>query len=100
MHPAKSATLLLTLELDRIGTLIMNKEVYRYLFQTYGRNWAQWFGFAAEFVRTFVMRVYIAIAMAQVTAAIARGDSEAAKRHTLYFFVRILGVRSSELLES
>lgn len=65
----------------------MNKEVYKYILQTYGRNPAQWIGFVAEIVRTLVMRVYIVIAMAQVTASLASGNIEAAKQYTFYFFL-------------
>jgi ATP-binding cassette subfamily B protein len=65
----------------------MNKEVYKYILQTYGRNPAQWVGFVAEIIRTLVMRVYIVIAMAQVTASLASGNIEAAKQYTLYFFL-------------
>lgn len=65
----------------------MNKEVYKYILSTYGHNPAQWVGFAAEIIRTLVMRVYIVIAMAQVTSSIASGNLNAAKHYTLYFFV-------------
>jgi len=65
----------------------MNIEVYKYLLSTYGRNPAQWFGFAAEVVRILVMRVYVVIAMAQVTSSIASGNIETAKQYTLYFFI-------------
>lgn len=65
----------------------MNKEVYKHIFQTYGRNPRQWVGFVAEIFRTAIMRVYITIAMAQVTANLASGNIDAAKRHTFYFFI-------------
>ncbi|MFA7244589.1 MAG: ABC transporter ATP-binding protein [Candidatus Magasanikbacteria bacterium] len=65
----------------------MNKEVYKHILNTYGRNPRQWVGFVAEIFRTVIMRVYITIAMAQVTANLASGDIESAKKYTLYFFV-------------
>ena len=64
-----------------------NTEVYRYLLETYGRNAAQWVGFGAEIIRKLIMRVYIVIAMAQVTVSIAEKDINAAKRYTLAFFL-------------
>lgn len=65
----------------------MNKDVYKYLLYTYGRNPWQWFGFSAELFRAIVMRVYLAIAMAQITTDIVSGNISIAKRHTLFFFV-------------
>jgi len=65
----------------------MNKEVYKYILHTYGRNPWQWVGFVAEIFRTLIMRVYLIVIMAQVTANVASGDIEAAKRHTFYFFI-------------
>lgn len=65
----------------------MNKEVYKHILYTYGRNPRQWVGFVAEIFRTVIMRVYITIAMAQVTASLASGNIDAAKRYTLYFFI-------------
>src|SRR3989339_1258942 len=65
----------------------MNKEVYKHLLQTYGRNPKQWVGFVAEIFRVLIMRVYITIAMAQVTASLAAGNIEEAKQYTLYFFI-------------
>lgn len=68
----------------------MNKEVYKFILRTYGRNVWQWVGFFAEVFRIIVMRVYVAIAIAQVTASVASGNFDAAKRYTLYFFVAYL----------
>ena len=68
----------------------MNKEVYKFIFRTYGRNLGQWIGFLAELFRVVVMRVYVAIAIAQVTANVASGNFDAAKKYTLYFFVAYL----------
>ncbi len=65
----------------------MNKEVYKYILKTYGRNPGQWIGFAAELFRAAVMKVYVAIVIAQVTADIAATNFESAKVHALYFFV-------------
>lgn len=68
----------------------MNIEVYKFLLQTYGRNLGQWVGFFAEIFRVVVMRVYVAIAIAQVTASVASGDFDSAKRYALYFFIAYL----------
>jgi ATP-binding cassette, subfamily B, bacterial len=64
----------------------MNKEVYKHLIKTYGRNVGQWVGFAAEIIRVLIIRVYIVVLIAQVTAKIASGDIAGAKQYTLYFF--------------
>ncbi|MDP1620565.1 MAG: ABC transporter ATP-binding protein, partial [bacterium] len=68
----------------------MNKEVYKFIFRTYGHNLEQWIGFFAEVFRIAVMRVYMAIAIAQVTANVASGNFDAAKKYTLYFFFAYL----------
>ena len=65
----------------------MNNEVYRYILRTYGKNPGQWIGFFAEVIRVVLIRVYVVVAMAQVTASIASGNLEEAKRYTLYFFL-------------
>lgn len=65
----------------------MNKEVYKHIIKTYGHNLWQWVGFAAAIIRVLIIRVYIVILMAQVTAKIASGDVEGAKKYTLYFFL-------------
>ncbi|MFZ1720632.1 MAG: ABC transporter ATP-binding protein [Candidatus Moraniibacteriota bacterium] len=69
----------------------MNRAVYKYILRTYGRNPTQWVGFIAEIIRVLTMRVYIVIAMAQVTASIAAGDLHAARQYTLFFFIAYLG---------
>ncbi|MFZ2193282.1 MAG: ABC transporter ATP-binding protein [Candidatus Moraniibacteriota bacterium] len=68
----------------------MNKAVYKFIFRTYGHSFNQWIGFFAEIFRVSVMRVYIAIAIAQVTSNVASGNFDAAKKHTLYFFFAYL----------
>ncbi|KKQ46412.1 MAG: ABC transporter-like protein [Candidatus Moranbacteria bacterium GW2011_GWC2_37_8] len=68
----------------------MNIEVYKFIFRTYGSSIGQWVGFFAELFRTVVMRVYVAIAIAQVTANVASGNFDAAKKYTLYFFIAYL----------
>ncbi|MFA7286724.1 MAG: ABC transporter ATP-binding protein [Patescibacteria group bacterium] len=65
----------------------MNKEVYKFILRTYGRNPGQWVGFVAEIFHTLVVRVYVVIAMAQVTTSLAAGDTNAAKRYILYYFL-------------
>jgi ATP-binding cassette subfamily B protein len=61
----------------------MNKEVYRYIWRTYGRNPGLWFGLAAEIIRTLLNRVWTVVVMAQATAAIAVGDRDGAERSIL-----------------
>lgn len=68
----------------------MNKEVYKYILKTYGRNVGQWVGFVAVASRTVVMRVYLVIVAAQITTDVALGDFLLAKQHTLYFFLAYL----------
>ncbi len=63
----------------------MNREVYKHLLQTYGRNPWQWVGFFAELFRTVIIRVYIVIVMAHVTANLASGNMDAAKQQAFYF---------------
>lgn len=65
----------------------MNKEVYRHILNTYGRNFWQWVGFVTEVFRLVIMRVYLLILMSQITANVASGDFNLAKKHLLYFFL-------------
>lgn len=66
---------------------IMNKAVYKHLLNTYGRRASLWVGLVAEFVRVFIIRVYVVIIMAQVASHVASGNIEAAKRYTLYYLI-------------
>jgi ATP-binding cassette subfamily B protein len=65
----------------------MNKEVYKHIIKTYGRNVGQWIGLVAVIIRVLIIRVFIVILMAEVTAKIAAGDVQGAKKYTLYFFL-------------
>jgi ATP-binding cassette subfamily B protein len=65
----------------------MNKEVYKHLLHSYGRNPGQWFGFLTALFSAFVIRVYIVVVVAQVASNVAAGDIENAKRYTLYFLL-------------
>lgn len=65
----------------------MNKEVYLHLLKTYGQNPAMWAGLLLGILRTIIIRVYIVVLMAQVTASIASGDMDGAKQYTFYFFL-------------
>ena len=65
----------------------MNKDVYKYLLHTYGRNFLLWVGLSAEIFRVVVVRVYGVFLMAQVTSDVASAHFDVAKRHTLYFFI-------------
>lgn len=63
----------------------MNREAYRYLFSTYGKNPRLWVGYAATLIQTLIIRVVVVIFMAQVAANLAAGDIDGAKLYTLYF---------------
>ena len=65
----------------------MNKEVYKHIWQSHGRDPAQWLGFFAEIIRTLLLRVVVMIIMAATATSIAAGDITGAKRYTLYFFL-------------
>lgn len=69
----------------------MNREVYKHLLSTYGRNPVQWIGYVAALVQSFVIRVYVVIVMAQVASNIAAGDTAGAKKHVLYYLVAYIG---------
>ena len=69
----------------------MNRAVYRHILRTYGRNPQIWLGYFAILIETFVVRVYVVIVMAQVASAIAAGDTDSAKLHTLYYLVAYIG---------
>src|SRR3989338_5400206 len=64
----------------------MNREVYKHVLKTYGRNPGQWIGFFAEVIHVLILRVYIVIAAAQITTYVASGNIDAAKQSTLYLF--------------
>lgn len=68
----------------------MNKEVYKFILQTYGRNLWQWAGLFAEFLNLAVMRVYVPISIAQVTSNVASGNFDASKKYIIYFFFAYL----------
>lgn len=86
----------------------MNLEVYKHILVTYGRSFGQWVGFIAEVIHVLIIRVYIVLPIAQVTANIAAGDTEAAKRNTFHFFlayvigsvIGVLGEVLSTLIEN
>lgn len=65
----------------------MNRDVYRYLFSTYGRNRNLWIGYIGTIIQTLLVRVFVVILLAQVAANLASGDIEAAKTYTLYYLV-------------
>lgn len=67
------------------GNERVNREVYAYLFRTYGKSPAQWVGFVAEVIRVLIIRVYVVVVMAQATTSIAAGDIAGAKRYALLF---------------
>lgn len=65
----------------------MNRDVYRHLMQTYGRQPAWWFGLAAGLVKNYMLRVWAAIIMAQTASDLASGDVASAKHNVILFFV-------------
>lgn len=64
----------------------MNKEVYRYILSTYGRNPGQWLGLTGEMTRVIIMRIYVVVTLAQVTTSIAAGNLKEAKDAVFTFF--------------
>ncbi len=63
----------------------MNRDVYKYILSTYGRNPGQWFGFLAEIARTILSRIVTIVIMASAVTNLAAGDFEAAKSNVLWF---------------
>jgi len=63
----------------------MNKAVYRYLLQTYGRRTGVWLGFIAELIRTLLQRVWVTIIVAQIATSLASHDIASAKHYALLF---------------
>lgn len=82
----------------------MNKEVYRHLWKTYGRDWRIAVGWLFLVIQTIIIRVVVVIIVAEVTTKLAAGDIETAKQYTLYYlFAYLLGVAvgtSGELLSN
>ena len=64
----------------------MNREVYRFLLQTFGRRPGIWAGVASEIIRTLCQRVWVTIVVAQIAAKLAAHDVAAAKHYVLLFF--------------
>lgn len=65
----------------------MNKESYKHLLATYGRQPGFWFGMGSEAARTILMRIVGTILMAQIAASIAAGNLETAKQLAIWFLV-------------
>lgn len=65
----------------------MNRAVYKQLFLIFGKNPGQWFGLAAEIIRSFLLRVFIVIMMAETASSLAAGNFDDAKRYTVYFLL-------------
>lgn len=65
----------------------MNKEVYKYIFRTYGRDPRMWVGFFGVLIEAFIVRVYVVIIVAQIASNIAAGNIAAAKSHTLQYLI-------------
>lgn len=63
----------------------MNRDAYKHLLTTYGRNPLQWVGYVLVAANMFIVRVYVVIVVAHVTSDVAAGNFADAKRQTLYF---------------
>jgi ABC-type multidrug transport system fused ATPase/permease subunit len=78
----------------------MTKEVYLYIFKTYGKNLWQWVGFILEAAHIVLIRIYIVVLMAKITTLVASGDFTRAKEYILYFFLAyIAGVLLGSLAD-
>lgn len=65
----------------------MNREVYRHLLRTFGRQPGYWVGFGCEIIRTVLLRVVVNIIMAQMVASLATGNVQRARHFIVYFVV-------------
>ena len=65
----------------------MNRDVYKHLLSSYGRNPNQWIGFVAILLNVSIVRVYAVIVWAQVAANVASHHLGAAKLHILYYLI-------------
>ncbi|HSW81032.1 MAG TPA: ABC transporter ATP-binding protein [Candidatus Saccharimonas sp.] len=63
----------------------MNKKVYSFLLNTYGRHAGIWFGVVAEVIRTLLQRVVVTIIVAQLAADLANHNLVNAQQHVLWF---------------
>lgn len=71
----------------------MNREVYKQLLHTFGRQPLQWVGVFTELVRTILIRVVTIFVLATITANITSGNIEAAKTGILLFItVNVVGI--------
>jgi len=70
----------------------MNRAVYKYLLATYGRSVSLRVGMVGILAQMFIVRVYVAIVMAQIASNIAAGHLGNAKHLALvYLIVYIIG---------
>lgn len=65
----------------------MNAKAYRYIFSTYGHRLGLWFGIGAETIRTFIVRIYVVILLADMVAAISANDFNRAKNNIAVYFL-------------
>ena len=65
----------------------MNTTVYRHILASYGRRAGFWLAIAAEIFRTFVIRVYVVILLADMVGAISTGDFARAKYNIIAYLV-------------
>lgn len=71
----------------------MNTAVYRHILSNYGRRFGFWFAIVAEAIRTFIIRVYVVILLADMVGAISTGNFERAKHDiVVYLLAYILAV--------
>lgn len=65
----------------------MNARVYRHILSIYGRRYGFWFGIGAEVLRTFIIRVYVVILLADMVGAISTGNFDRAKHDIIFYLL-------------
>lgn len=65
----------------------MNAKVYRHILSIYGRRFGFWFGIGAEAIRTFIIRVYVVILLANMVGAISTGNFDHAKQDIILYLI-------------
>lgn len=60
----------------------MEREIYKHLLSTYGRQPFLWVSLVCEIIRTLIIRIFVVGLIAGVAAAVTKGDYDTAKlRH-------------------
>lgn len=65
----------------------MNREVYKHLLRTYAARPGYWVGFFGEVIRSLLLRVWVAIIMAQIAVQLTEGNIAGAKQSAFYFLI-------------